>query len=189
MKLSPILPMLAVIALFATAPPAHAGQDQNWPGQKGVSQTKTEPFVEKAGIGNLFEIRTSELAATNSDNPDIQEFARTMIQDHTAAQDRLRSTVNQAGLNVQVPESLGEEKQKELDELQQASGEEFNKTYVRQQTKAHEKAIELYQAYSGGGNNAELRQYASETLPTLQQHLEQIRQIEQQMNPGGTQTP
>ena len=56
-------------------------------------------------------------------------------------------------------------------------GPAFDKAYVEAQLKGHEETVALFQAYANGGDNARIKQFAKDLLPTLQMHLEHVRKI------------
>ena len=49
---------------------------------------------------------------------------------------------------------------------------------------AHEKDVAAFQTEAEQGQDPDVKAFAAQTLPTLQQHLEEVRSI---VNPGGTQ--
>ena len=53
------------------------------------------------------------------------------------------------------PTALDDKHQSKLDKLKELSGSQFDKTYVDGQVKAHKKAVDMFQAYSNSGDNAE----------------------------------
>ena len=42
----------------------------------------------------------------------------------------------------------------------------------------HERSVALYRAQAQGGEDQELRNYARETLPTIEHHLTQLRSLQ-----------
>ena len=66
-----------------------------------------------------------------------------------------------------------------IDALNDAKPEDFDKTYAKQQVKAHERAVELFDDYAEEGDNAALKQFAANTLPTIKQHREQAEKLPQ----------
>ena len=62
-------------------------------------------------------------------------------------------------------------------QLKSLSGNQFDKTYVQMQVKAHEKAISLFEAYAAAGENKGLKDWAWNTLPTLKEHLEEANNL------------
>lgn len=56
--------------------------------------------------------------------------------------------------------------------------ESFDKAYLNNQVDAHEKAVELFKKEAASSDKAELKAFASETLPKLEQHLEQAKALQ-----------
>jgi len=134
-------------------------------------------FVNKAANSDMFEIQSSQLALNKTQDSRIREFAQHMVQDHTAASDRLKA----AAQGQTVPTTLDQEHTQMLQQLQQASGNDFNRPYVQMQMNGHQKAVSLFESYAQNGDNAQLKQFAQQTVPTLRQHLQQITQIQNNM--------
>ena len=66
-----------------------------------------------------------------------------------------------------------------IDDLDAANGADFDKIYAKQQVRAHAKAVELFDAYAEDGNNAALKQFAANTLPTVKRHREEAEKLPQ----------
>lgn len=62
-----------------------------------------------------------------------------------------------------------------IDKLSKLSGADFDREYMRQQLKAHEKAISLFERQANKGKDTELKTFASNTLPTLREHQQMAR--------------
>lgn len=134
-----------------------------------------ETFVKKATISNLFEIQSSQLALQKSQNEQVKQFAQQMIDDHTKAGDRLKSTLSTTAIDSgTVPTTLDAKHQKIEDKLNSASPEKFDKDYIKAQSKAHGEAIALFKSYADNGDNAALKTFAQQTLPTLKKHESEV---------------
>src|SRR5688500_6306596 len=92
-----IIPLALALAVAA---PAVA--QNNPPAATEAMSTVVDPalFVTMAGVSNLFEIQSSEVALERSENSDVQAFAQRMIDDHTAATERLQQVATEQGLEV-----------------------------------------------------------------------------------------
>jgi predicted outer membrane protein len=62
-----------------------------------------------------------------------------------------------------------------MEKLSKLSGPEFDREYMRQQLKAHEKAISLFEREANSGKDPELKAFASNTLPALREHQQLAR--------------
>jgi putative membrane protein len=64
--------------------------------------------------------------------------------------------------------------QKIEDKLSSASPEAFDKDYIKAQSKAHIETIALFKNYAENGENAALKTFAQQTLPTLEKHKSEV---------------
>ncbi|MCO6414913.1 DUF4142 domain-containing protein [Siccirubricoccus sp. KC 17139] len=66
-----------------------------------------------------------------------------------------------------------------LQQLDGAPAAQFEQVYIRQQLQAHQQAVDLFRNYAASGEDAKLREWASATLPSLEEHLRLARQMQQ----------
>lgn len=159
--------VILAAALVAIALPAYSQSSQN---------QSTQRFVEKAAISDMFEIQSSQLAMEKSNNNDIKQFARMMVNDHTKVSEELKS-IAQKVQGVQLPTQMDAEHQKKLDQLRSAAGPQFDQRYRSDQIQGHETAVSLFDQYAQTGENAELKSWAQKTLPQLRNHLQQAQAL------------
>jgi putative membrane protein len=160
MKISQYLPALAIAATLSTSP--------------ALSEDSAQTFIDKAAIGGMFEVESSQIALKTSDNADVKHFADMMINDHGKANAELKSLAEQEHLTL--PSALDEVHAAMLKTLSRA-GTEFDVQYTKAQIDAHEAAVELFENYASNGENKTLQKFAVQTLPTLHGHLEAIKDI------------
>jgi putative membrane protein len=55
--------------------------------------------------------------------------------------------------------------------------DDFDDAYVKHQIKAHEDTVALLKKQIDGGEDAEAKKFAAETLPTVEEHLAEINRI------------
>lgn len=146
-------------------------------GAAGAAASTAAGFVQTAAISDMYEIQSSKLALEKAQNQAVKDFAQQMISAHEQTTAQLKTTLNNAGVDVTPPTEVDAAHQALLQELSAASGDAFDQRYIEQQTQAHEQALALMQSYSTGGDNPQLQQFASETAPKIRQHLEDLRKI------------
>jgi len=137
--------------------------------------TKAAEFAKMAAASNMFEIKSSELALTQSSDEATKKFAEHMIADHTKAGQEMMPAAKAD--KVEVPEKLDPEHQAKLDALKAADKSAFDKMYRAEQLKAHETAVALFSAYAKNGEKGELKTFAAKTLPTLEEHLAEVQKM------------
>lgn len=151
---NPAMPLASTVPAPQTLPSVSA-QDQN--------------FVDQAATSDMFEIQSSELALKRSRNARTHSFAQRMIDDHTRSSQRLAQLAQANG--IMLPTGLGPEQQRALAAIENTR-RIFDSEYFRQQAIAHQAAIQTYESEASSGYNNDLKAFAQQTLPTLQQHLQ-----------------
>jgi putative membrane protein len=153
------------------------------PGSKSVAGSMSaaglngqdRKFVNNAAEAGAAEIAMGKLASDHASSADVKSFAARMVADHQKAGDQLKLVASAKG--VTPPDRLSKKDQSELDKLGRLKGVDFDKEYVKVQLAAHKDAVALFGSESKTGADADLKQFASATLPTLQDHLQLAQQL------------
>lgn len=185
MALRHLLAGAALIALMA--PPALA-QDAQQPQAQGEQMQLAQEdmdFATEAAQGGLKEVRLGELAQQQAKAQAVKDFGQRMVQDHGEANDKLMQIAEQKGIDL--PQDLSDDAQQTLEELQQQQGDEFDQAYMEEMVSDHEDDVAAFEDYIGNAQDQDLRAFAEETLPTLREHLEMARQVEEQLAAAGQQ--
>ena len=127
--------------------------------------------MDAAGSG-LYEVRSSQAALLKSNDERVKSIAQRMIDDHGKANDRIVAIARSRGEMIDA--KLTTEQEGMLAKLNGLSGADFDREYLRQQTTAHQIAVDKFKQESKSGGDAEARQFASDTLPTLREHLRMV---------------
>jgi putative membrane protein len=128
-------------------------------------------FVKQAAMGNHMEVVTSEIALDKSQDPAVRSFASRMIQDHVKAEGDLRNAVAAAKVNPSyVTNDFDAKNQAIINGLRKASAVDFDRQYMDIQRQAHADTVSMFRNYRDNGMNRSLRDFAAETLPTLESH-------------------
>jgi len=139
----------------------------------------TPDFVKKAAMSDLYEVEAGKIASEKGQSEAVKEFGRHMVEAHSKTSEELKGIVQAEKLNVELPAKLDKKHRNMIDALNNAKPEDFDKTYAKQQGKAHKRAVELFDEYAEEGDNAALKQFAANTLPTIKQHLEAAKKLSQ----------
>lgn len=129
-------------------------------------------FLVCAAIDNKAEMQLAQLAQQKSQDPQVKQIADRMIQDHQQAQRQLSEAAQQAG--VQLPQSLPATKQQEMRVMQTLNGKDFDQQYISKMRAGHAKAVSEYTDVSQLAKNDQIKKYATQTLPTLQEHYQHV---------------
>lgn len=140
-----------------------------------------QQFVQKATMSNEMEVALGNLAEDKASNDQVKQLAEKIADDHANAGRELKSSVGdqrggdatRAGDNPAMAE--GEQVRQRLEKL---SGTAFDRAYLEEMVKHHEKDIREFER-AAQSSNAQLRTFAERTLPTLREHLQSSQQLQQ----------
>jgi putative membrane protein len=86
---------------------------------------------------------------------------------------------------VELPAAPPRSMRRDIETLGKKSGADFDREFVREVgIKAHEKDIKLFENASKELKDAELKAFATKTLPTLREHLAQAEKLPQSGKSG-----
>jgi putative membrane protein len=135
-------------------------------------------FWTTAAQGGMAEVELGKLAAQKATNPEVKKFAQMMVTDHTKANEELKALA--AKKNVTLPADMGSSHKSAMEDLAKLSGADFDKKYVEMMVDDHEEDVEFFDDKTSD-SDADIKAFASKTLPTLQKHLEAIKAIQSKM--------
>jgi putative membrane protein len=132
-------------------------------------------FVRALALGGLAEVDLAKLAAQKAPDDAVKDFAQRMLKDHSEANDRLASLARTNG--IALPDQFDSEQRSMRNRLQQAGKTEFDHAYISGQITDHQKTVQLLEYQIGSGENEDLKQFASDTLPIVLDHLRMAQSI------------
>jgi len=134
-------------------------------------------FAKKAAQGGLAEVKLGHLAEQNGANDAVRQFGQRMVQDHIKANDQLKQAA--AKENISLPGDLDPKDQAVYDALAGLSGAAFDKVYARDMIRDHQQDVAEFNSEANSGRKSAIKDFAEQTLPTLQDHLRQAREMRQ----------
>jgi putative membrane protein len=127
-------------------------------------------FVTKAAEGGQFEVQVAKLAVDKATDPAVKAFAQMLVEDHQAANDKLRQIASSHG--VALPAALPEAKKKELEQLGKLSGPEFDRRFVKMiGIGDHRHDIGEFEKAGQTAKSEDVKGFVQSSLPTLKKHL------------------
>jgi len=163
--------------------PSAAGT--NAPGNTGSSMSKStgasslsssdRNFIMKAAQGGMAEVELGQLASQRASDPQVKQFAERMVADHGKANDQLKQIASSK--NVTLPTDVPAAEKRERDRLAKLNGAQFDREYMSHMTSDHKKDTSLFRSAAKSAKDSEIKQFASTTLPTLEEHLQMAQSI------------
>jgi putative membrane protein len=165
-------------------PRNESGENQSTAGQDNMGGQNSSPnalnaddkgFAQKAATGGQAEVALGQLASEKATDPKVKEFAQRMVTDHGQANQQLEQIASKKELDL--PKMVPTEAQEEHDKLAKLSGAQFDKEYMRFMVKDHQQDAEDFQKAQNEVADPDLKQFATQTLPIIQEHLKMAQQL------------
>lgn len=141
-------------------------------------------FYIKAAVGGLAEVESGKLAEQKASSEAVKSFASRMVQDHTAANEKLMGIA--ASKNIKLPTEPDAKHKVALKNLQTKSGAAFDAAYIKAQVADHKATIALMEREIASGRDPEAKAFASETLPVVKEHLTMLQNMKSHTMQSGT---
>ncbi len=141
----------------------------------GGVPTSDRKFMDKAAQGGMAEVELGQLAQQNGQSAEVKSFGKRMVDDHSKANDQLKQLAAQKG--VSLPTTLDAKDQATKDKLSKLQGAEFDKAYMKDMVTDHKKDVAEFEHASKAAKDPDLKNWAGQTLPTLQSHLQEAQKI------------
>ena len=129
-------------------------------------------YVMKAGAGDLYEIRSSQLVM-NSTNPKVKSFAQMMVTDHGKSTADVKAAAMKAGMTPKPP-MLSAKQATMVTNLEKVHGTARDQMYIEQQKAAHNEALALHEDYGTNGSAAPLKMAAMKIVPVVKTHIQML---------------
>jgi len=159
-----------------SADSANHTKDTTTSGATGIAVDQGDSkFATDAANGGLAEVAVAKVAEQKAINPKVKAFAEMMVKDHSKANEELMGIAKIK--NITLPAEPSEDKQKELADLSAKSTTDFDKAYVDAMVDGHKKTITLFEDAAKNCKDADLKAFATNTLPVIKGHLAEIEAI------------
>lgn len=137
-----------------------------------------QQFVDQAAQSAMTCANLGQTAQQKAASEDIKNYGRKLVTDCKASYQNLTQAAN----GITVPKSLDPQHQAEVNRFNNLSGTQFDDQFRQQIVQDQQAAVSLYQQ-AAGLQTVVLKNYASQTMPTLEGDLESGRDL-----PSGTQS-
>jgi len=147
---------------------------------RGASDAKLahgdRKFMEEAAQHGMAEVQLGQLAAQKAQSEEVKRFGQRMVDDHGKANDQLKQLASSKG--VDLPTDIDRAHRRDHDKLSKLSGADFDREYMKNMVSDHKKDVKDFQKEAKGAKDADVKSFASSTLPTLEQHLQMAQQTD-----------
>ncbi|BAM91437.1 signal peptide [Bradyrhizobium oligotrophicum S58] len=140
---------------------------------KGQSPAKDRHFMTEAIEGDLSEVNMGKLAQQKGQSDQVKQFGQALQQDHGEHLQKAQQLASQNGMPV--PSEPNKKQLAIYNKLEGLSGDRFDRAFAQAMVRDHQGDIKKYQKEAAAGSP--LSDFAQQTLPTLQKHLEMAKSL------------
>ena len=178
--------LLILIAAAVVALPLGAGAQQPSttkpsaaaPAKSGLAAADRK-FMMDAARGGAAEVELGKLAAQRASSDAVKQLGQRLADDHSKANEELKNLAQQKG--VTLPSDLDPKHRQLRDRLAKLSGAGFDRAYVNEMVRDHQKDVSEFKKEAARAKDPDLKAWADKTLPTLEDHLKQVQQVQAQV--------
>jgi putative membrane protein len=143
-------------------------------GQAKVSETDANA-MKKLAEANLGEIEAGKLAADKAQSAQVKQFGQRMVDDHSKMLDQVKQLARSKG--VDLPGTPAMEERGRMLALRMKSGQDFDKEYMADMVKDHEKDVQETADLARQVSDPQLKSAIEQAHGKIQEHLAMAKQI------------
>jgi putative membrane protein len=129
-------------------------------------------FVARATESGRKEIESAREALPQLRDPELKRLAEVLVDHHGDANARLSRIAEEKGWPVPALHRGSHAP------AAGTASADFDARWTAEMIAGHERSAALYRAQAQTGEDKDLRNYARETLPTIEQHLDWLRRLQ-----------
>jgi putative membrane protein len=133
-------------------------------------------FVSQANLGAPFQLDSGRIAETKSTSAAIRSYAHLMVTSHIPVVDALNTILQRKHVTPLNPLLHGAY-QAMLSTLKADSGAALDRDYVDGQLEYQKGNAALFEQEIQNGSDRDLKEFARQTLPKIQDHLQRVLKL------------
>lgn len=169
----------AMVALLAAAPAVGQGNKTSQGANSGDAK-----FIEHVARAGQAEVDLGRLGEQKAQATEVKALARRLVADHTKSNEQLMKIAQQKG--VEPPSQPSKSESNQRAKLEKLNGQAFDQAFAKEIVQDHQKDIKYFQKEETSLKDPQLKSFAQQTLPVLQQHLQMAQQTEQATSGSGS---
>jgi|SRR4051812_21137097 putative membrane protein len=147
----------------------------------------SDPEIASVAVtANQIDIQAAQQAQKKSKNTAVQDFAKTMINDHQSVIDKAVALVKKLGVTPKdnsLSRQLSANGKKTMATLERKSGSAYDRAYVNNEVAYHKAVIATVKnKLIPESQNAELKSLLQSVLPVLNTHLQHAEMVQKQLS-------
>jgi len=132
---------------------------------------KDKTFMKNAAKGGMEEVEMGKMAEQQGQTTDVKNFGKRMVTEHTIANNELMQLA--IGKKFTLP--------KEQPKVEKFNTASFDKEYMADMVKDHQKDLAEFQNEAKNGSDPDLKAWASKTSEMVKKHLALAKSVQSKL--------
>jgi putative membrane protein len=140
------------------------------------TKSTDQRFITDAIQGDMAEVQMGKLAQEKGQSEKVKQFGQMLERDHS---EHLQQAQQIAGKNgLKAPTEPNGKQQRAYQKLSSLSGRKFETAFAKDMVRDHQQDVSKYQKEAN--SNSDLADFARQTVPVLQKHLQSAEDLTHQ---------
>jgi putative membrane protein len=126
---------------------------------------KDRKFIQEAANGGVSEVADGKVAEERGQSAEVKKIGARMVADHSRTNNELVALAKKKGLSIDTSKGTPRNFDRAI----------FDRQYLASMEKDHETDIKIFEKEASSGDDADLKSWASKTLPALKAHLAMVK--------------
>jgi putative membrane protein len=163
---------------------APAATSSSMPNAAQKLSKRDRDFVMDAATGGMAEVELGKLAQQNAQDDQVKQFGARMVQDHSKANDELKTIAANQG--IELPQQLDKKNEQLKDRLARLQGPQFDRAYMAAMVRDHNADVAAFRREAQSGGDPAIKGFAAKTLPILGQHDRIAKDVDHSLTATGS---
>ena len=147
------------------------------------AQTMTDPQITQLmKTANEAEIDMAKVAKSKTDNKQVKDFAKMMIDDHEKNEKDDKKVAKEIKVKPEetdTSKSMKKDSEQKISDLKKLKGKDFDKAYIDEQVTMHQALLDdLNQKLIPAAQSPDLKNYLETTKTHVEEHLSKAKEIQ-----------
>jgi putative membrane protein len=149
----------------------------NASGNAATSMNANQRAADLINTANQDEIAEGQMMQDHSQNPQVQDLAKTIVTDHTQAEDKLKDIASSGNITLSTNSAMHDKDQSELDKLKNEPSKRADRAFASSEVRAHRMVIARLRRLEPKVTDQSLKSYIKQTIPVLRKHERMARRL------------
>lgn len=151
-------------------------QDSALNNSKPVVDQAGSSFLVRVADAGIAEVKLTSITMEKATYQPVKDYATMLNKEHTTLNLQVKKLA--AKKEIVLPQTISDEKQKDIDLLGNSEGKDLDKTFLNMMISKHQTSIEMFEKAVQEVADYDIKLFAEKTLPILKSHLEVAKSLQ-----------